>query len=61
VLALSQATPTRTAAATTSAGHQRFTSHCFFRRVRFFLLPLPVGRRRWGGRRRVVLLLVPAG
>jgi hypothetical protein len=58
---LSQATPTRTAAATTSAGHQRETSHRFFRRVRFFLLPATAGRRRWDGRRRVVLLLVPAG
>src|SRR3954470_3548804 len=66
LFSLSQATPTRTAAATTSAGHHRFASQPFFRRP-FFLLPATVGRRRvagprlFDGLRRAVLLLVPAG
>src|SRR3954447_7687253 len=63
---LSQATPTRTAAATTIAGHQRAASQPFFRRALFFRLPASAGRRALGfrfpaGRRRVVVLLVPAG
>src|SRR3954447_11000077 len=66
LFSLSQATPTRTAAATTSTGHHRFGSQPFFVRRVFFVRPRdagrrPVGRRFWVGRRRVVLLLAPEG
>src|SRR4051812_31663227 len=64
---LSQATPTRTAAATPRAGPPRLTPQPLRRRAFFrFLLPATAGRRREGGRRlgvegRRVLLRPPAG